>query len=169
MIEPPIWQPGIAFYPTYFFKQKPTKKDTNHQKGYQKGYQLNHPKRIAIPNHQKGHQLGTAWNDGRTACALEVPMAARPATPQPSTKVCAGGYLPRVQKEHLFGRNHKREGRGGGAGVSFFFVFLVFHQPFKAKKGKGYPRMLLGLSFFQVKDPPKWRVRALSWCPSKNQ
>jgi hypothetical protein len=27
--------------------------------------------------------------------AFEVPMAARPATPQPKTKVWEGGYLPR--------------------------------------------------------------------------
>lgn len=31
-------------------------------------------------------------------------MAASPATPQPSTKVCAGGYLPQYDQVPTFGR-----------------------------------------------------------------
>ena len=62
-----------------------------------------HPQLFLIPGAKRHRcQRCGAWSltsrtsQARTTepMALEVPMAESPATPQPRTKVCAGGYLP---------------------------------------------------------------------------
>lgn len=72
---------------------------------------LNHPKKNTGPSPipcVMPQPVTPAWSEtSRTSQALttepmafEVPMALSPATPQPRTKVCAGGYLPRSLREN---------------------------------------------------------------------